>query len=296
MASSTRRVAALGSLLALALSLVSCSAVRTEQAPLVEPGIRESFAGMFVGTAALQTAENLLTVRCMADKGFAFDPPPLTSDRSLPQTFGDDVETAAVAGFRSQELPTAVQPVPQELPASDAQALSDALVGPGGGTWAEVEVLGQRIAISSGGCLGGARSEIFGSAENYLLSNELLDNTIRMTMYQAVEDPEVVEAHDDWADCMAARGYERFAYREIPRNMAEEFYELYSLAEAKGKEIELAVDDAECDREANYTSIRLRAEDELLTAFLRDNEALILAARENLEASVARARKALGGS
>ena len=253
------------------------------------PGTRVAYAAMYMGSSSVQNAELALTANCMLAGGFNYPLAQVEHDKVLPQPFGDNVAQARREGFGIWER---YEPFVRNDDAylalsADEQDRWDARVV--SGSWVRLDVLGAESAVQSGGCLGDARAAVYGSAEDYLRTSEIIGTVIPNVLVAAEEDPAVEAAFGLYTECMTSRGYEDIADRGSTRRDAERLVEELGAAAAKPLEIATATDDAECDHSAGYTPTRLRVEDALLARFTDDHGDLVADVREKLAAARVRA-------
>ena len=91
---------------------------------------------------------------------------------------------------------------------------------------------------SSGGCRGDAMTQIYGSAENYILATGIAFNSFFPASLSASGDSGVAKAVTDWASCMKDTPYASFAN---PHQAAEA-----GKAAGGQEEFRIAVTDAVC--------------------------------------------------
>lgn len=112
---------------------------------------------------------------------------------------------------------------------------------------------------------------------------------------RAADGPEMKVLDHQWSACMKGKGFPGIPNPPKARGDAANFYSKYSKDEAFGKEVALAVADAECDSQMNYTSQRKTLEDRYFTAGLRKYESELAAAREMNSKALAKAKSILAG-
>lgn len=280
-------------------SSASCSKVSDRPEPLSGAEVRQSIAGLWVGSAVLDNTEQTLIDRCMTRHGFEYDAFVHRVDRDVPRRFGDDVELARKEGFRTEDRlidPSEAEADYGRLTDAEKRQWEIAMQGPPGTKHVTVKTVdGFVVTETTGGCVGGARKRIYGSVEKGIGLQQLRDNTMPNILESSTTDPKVTTAFRAWSRCMVGRGYNDFESRDGARGAAEGYYDKYDRAKARAMEIEIAVADAQCDHEAGYTSVRLAAEDSRLTEFMSQHEGAVLELLQTQRESVVRAREAIAG-
>ncbi len=150
---------------------------------------------------------------CMAKAGFDYTPP--TSDLTLDLNGAIGfkrltVDAAKASGYASNGPQGSREPAPES---ADGKLFADpdftkALAGPEG-TASKATVGG--MGTSSGGCRGEAMTQIYGSAENYMLATGIAYNSFFPASLSASGDSGITKAISDWAACMKDTPYDSFA-------------------------------------------------------------------------------------
>jgi hypothetical protein len=259
--------------------------------------IRPLIAGLWVGSGALDTAEDRLVRRCMTRHGFSVDTVVARIDREMPRPFGDDVGKARREGFRVAERladPSRSEAEYLRLTDADAARWQTAMQGPPTAGRVTVRTIdGYAVTETTSGCVGQARAEIYGSVVEGIALQQLRDNTIPKVLESSADDPTVTVALSEWSRCMAGRGHRAFGHRNDARASAERYYDRYDRAAAGAREREVAVDDAECDGAAGYTRVRLAAEDAALAEFMSRHEDAVIRLLRTHRQSVDRSARVL---
>jgi hypothetical protein len=280
-----------GGVVITAVLVAGCAA--NTQVP-VDPQVRSKLEGLYVGSAVVEAAQDLVVSRCMARAGFDWAPSEQTDD-ALPRLYSDDVDAARRNGYGLREEHDkvsrllALESATGNLPAQVRDARRRALDGDPDDT-VETRVGDVVVGTGRSGCRAEARKAVYGSVEASLRYHQLVDDLIRQPLSAAEHHHDVVAALEAWRRCMAERGH-RVTDRDDARGTAEAGYDRMDETDAFRMEVRLAVDDAACDRAAGYARVREEAEDAELTDFVRRNEGLVLGAIEAQREALANARR-----
>jgi hypothetical protein len=301
---SRRRVLG-GAALVVLLSLFASGCADGEEVELtIKPGeARRAASGLYIGDARLRFAEQSLIAQCMADRGLPYRVAPEGADTGLPTMSVSDVEKAKEEGYglateRAQaDAVTSLEDERIGLPPRQQREYDRALFGPARAPEASARSLaGDVITASTQGCIAEARTRLFGSVENFLVLSEFLGNSVRFVMYQSREEsPEVQEAFEEWQACMASAGYPDLEERNGGEALARVAYEEESLARASELETRIAVTDAECDQQAEYSQAATVAENRALAEYFSKYEGQIAGIQEIREKAIVNAREILIG-
>jgi len=263
----------------------------------------------------LARAEEELISRCMAERGFKYevitapvDPAAEERRYSLPN---GDIGVAMTHGYGLRE--SFEQPAVNEF--SDRSGPIDAnsihlssltfeqqkqWVKALHGTGEELLVTdageGVEQYIYTDGCIAAMEATLYGNLEEFVRITGVTGLAGADIYQRLVADPRWYESLRRWQMCMTQRGY-AVTDLEDPIAQANDLYRSgIPLAEAQAREIEIAVDDAECAIRAGigevYESLVRRYEAEYAT----DHEADLAALQEIQDHAVEHAKALLGGS
>lgn len=183
----------------------------------------------------IATAQQQLVVRCMADAGFSYRPPPVPAgagQESRPRPFG------------LEDLPGGTEadaPDPAPTPASTGRRFQRALFG----GKAQFTAHGAQLSVSrpATGCLAEAEQQLLGTARREWM-------TLRIVLYEAeraaealvVENPSFRRLNAAWSACMARHGHRFGDPMKVPDLTADDDPELPPVAR----------DDLTCKAETDY--------------------------------------------
>ncbi|HEV7935881.1 MAG TPA: hypothetical protein VGP70_26650 [Actinomadura sp.] len=255
--------------------------------------------GLFSGVGVRIAATEELLWRCMAKKGFRYvkrpapkrDVNPTMSDPD----YGLSPAEAQRHGYRTAALlnQSESQPDPykNQTPA-ERQRWGQAFFGPDSAPQIRVKLpVGSEVETSSQGCLAEAQKQVFGSIERMLKSENFAGNLPAQARQRANADPRLKKLNGRWSACVTKQGHAGLTDPVAARSKAAE---LYRNGEREA-EIKLAVADAKCEQQIDYTPQRKRLEDLYYTAALRHYEPEIAAVHEMNKEVLARARTILAG-
>lgn len=286
--------------LLLSLSLSACGDGEEVALSIAPAEARRATAGLYVGDARLRFAEQSLIARCMQRRGLPYQVAAEGADAGLPTMSVNDVEKARNEGYglrteltRADEV-TSLEDDRIDLPRRQQQEYERVLFGPPRAAQASTRSLeGDVVSASTEGCIAQARTQLFGSVENFLTLSEFLGNSVRLVMYQArQESPEVQDAFGGWRDCMADAGYPDLDERNGGEALVRVAY-AEQPASAADLETEVAVTDAGCDREVGYSDVATTAENRALAEYFSQYEGQIAGIQEIKNQAVDNARAAL---
>lgn len=233
---------------ALAAAAIPAASVTASPEPV--PGIirqAEAYATADpIAEKGMQEAVRL----CMAKAGFDYTPP--TSDLALDLNGAIGfkrltVDAAKASGYASTGPQVPREPAPESADGKlfANPAFTKALTGPGDA--ASTTTVGS-AGTSSGGCRSDAMTQIYGSAENYILATGIAFNSFFPASLSASGDFGVAKAVTDWASCMKDTPYASFAN---PHQAAEA-----GKAAGGQEEFRIAVTDAVCrDKTGFHTAL-----------------------------------------
>ncbi len=201
---------------------------------------------------------------CMAKAGFDYTPP--TSDLTLDLNGAIGfkrltVDAAKASGYASNGPQGSQEPAPES---ADGKLFADpdftkALTGPEG-TVSKATVGG--MGTSSGGCRGVAMTQIYGSAENYMLATGIAYNSFFPASLSASGDSGIAKAVTDWASCMKDTPYASFAN---PHQAAEA-----GKAAGGQEEFRIALTDAVCRDKTGFHAALDKVLDKYLTTRMQE--------------------------
>jgi hypothetical protein len=201
---------------------------------------------------------------CMARAGFDYTPPSSATTMDLNGAIGFKrltVEAAKASGYASTGPQGPHEPAPGtadgELFANPA--FTRALTGPAD-TASVTTVDG--TGTSSGGCRGEAMTQIYGSAENYMLATGIAYNSVLPASLSASGDSGITKAIKDWTSCMKETPYASFAN---PQQAADA-----GKAAGGQEEFRIAVTDAVCRDKTGFHAALDKVLDKYLTTRMQE--------------------------
>jgi len=247
---------------ALAAAAIPAASVTASPEPV--PGIirqAEAYATADpIAEKGMQEAVRL----CMAKAGFDYTPP--TSDLTLDLNGAIGfkrltVDAAKASGYASTGPQGSGEPAPES---ADGKLFANpdftkALTGPED-TASKATVGG--MGTSSGGCRGEAMTQIYGSAENYMLATGIAYNSFFPASLSASGDSGIAKAVTDWASCMKDTPYASFAN---PHQAAEA-----GKAAGGQEEFRIAVTDAVCRDKTGFHAALDKVLDKYLTTRMQE--------------------------
>lgn len=280
---------------------VDVEEVETVESPLA-PYMDAIYGGYTEEAWAEQYVVAELAAKCMADEGFEYIPPnptpyePVTPGESWEP---ENEEWVAQYGWGIVNSPGDDQLRVIDDPNQDyVMALSQAEQAAYYETLygvppTEEEWSAGTVSWEDEGCYGAASHEVQGhdvqSDEKY---KSLLESMNKI--YENVQnDPRIVEANATWASCMADAGHSGFANPQAAQDQfMEELIAQREAVEADGglklkelgaREIEMALADLACAKEADSRQLALTVKFELEEQFVADNKSELDAALAEAE-------------
>lgn len=192
----------------------------------------------------LQEAQNRLTERCLAAKGFDVRYPEAEVDQIIGQV------TPQMAFRREWGYGfTAPKPISLGLEPKDLDEFERIALATTGDMAKQVWVRAPvgRVSMGLEGCLGEARSALYGSVRRSILGFILPGDYSNFIGRKVGADPAWAKAMVEWSACMGSRGH---ALADLDAAYMP-FFWIYEYADPKptrptAEEIEVAVDDGEC--------------------------------------------------
>jgi len=240
---------------------------------------------------------------CMSDEGFEYIPVDQTqyqSSGSADEWKPDDEEWVAQYGWGFVKSPgmeemndpdanTFVDPNQDYiagLSESEQAAFYETLYGPS----PTEEELGEDGSYEynweNGGCYGAAQHEVQGDNAWEDEKNQPLIEKMNALYEDVQKDPRIVEANATWASCMADAGYAEYESAQDAQNkFLDELNAIYEdttepiepddprLKELGAREIELALADLACAKDADTRQLAIKVQFELEEQFIADNKA-----------------------
>ncbi|MGH3241205.1 MAG: hypothetical protein ACRDNL_12565 [Spirillospora sp.] len=136
------------------------------------------------------------------------------------------------------------------------------------------------LTLPVDGCLAGARKRLYGDIKQYAAVSSLADNLEGTAVGDAAENTRLDGPERRWSQCMGGKGY-RFSTKEQAHEAAANLYDPARLpSRPYRKEIEQAVADAECDKQAGYSALKQQLYDQALKDLTKKHERDLLAYSE----------------
>lgn len=201
---------------------------------------------------------------CMAGAGFNYTPLATIQALDLSGAIGFPrltVEAAKANGY------AATGPQGPQEPGSDTAegrlfadpAFMTALNGKGSPTTASTV---QGTGTVAGGCRGEAVTEIYGSAENYMLATGIAYNSFFPATLSASGDSGLAKAVQDWQTCMKETAYPSFSNPQQASDAGK--------AAGGQEEIRIAVTDATCRQHTGFHAAIDKVLDRYVTTRMRE--------------------------
>jgi hypothetical protein len=271
---------------ALAAAATPAASVTASQEPV--PGIiheAEAYATADpIAEKGMQEAIRL----CMAKAGFDYSPP--TSDLALDLNGAIGFKRLTVDGAKASGYASTEPQGPRELAPQSPDgklfanpAFTTALTG-SGDTSSTATVGG--MGTSSGGCRGEAMTQIYGSAENYMLATGIAYNSFFPASLSASGDSGITKAVSDWAACMKDTPYASFAN---PQQASDA-----GTATGGQEEFRIAVTDAVCRDKTGFHAALDKVLDKYLTTRMQELAPEIAKVKEIRRTASANAAKLVG--
>jgi hypothetical protein len=202
--------------------------------------------------------------RCMAKAGFDYTPPGSELTLDLNGAIGFKrltVDAAKASGYASTGPQGPHEPTPGSADGKlfANPAFTNALTGPG--DTASMTTVGG-MGTSSGGCRGEAMTQIYGSAENYMLATGIAYNSFFPASLSASGDSGIDKAVTDWTACMKETPYASFAN---PGQAADA-----GKTAGGQEEFRIAVTDAVCRDKTGFHAALDRVLDKYLTTRMQE--------------------------
>lgn len=278
------------------LSLTACTApaepdttANLTPAEEVTPGARAQFLALVGVDPNVDAAVDKVIHECMSTAGFDFHPP-RTWEFDLDKNNGAvpplSVEEAKRSGYATTTKEFSDRENPPAEPENESEEFAEALSGSRDQPDVTVELFGSETSWTAGGCVEEAAVRVYGSTKNELIGEDVVYNAGLEALTASREDPGIPKVMADWASCMSDTPFPQF---RAP-------YEAYkSTLGSATSTIELAVADAECREEMDYSARLDRITDLYLSAFLTKYSAELVEVQQIRKDSQIEARKVLGG-
>jgi hypothetical protein len=262
----------LGTSAALVAATIPAAPVTASPEPV--PGIvrqAEAYASADpVAEKGMQEAVRL----CMANAGFDYTPPGSATMVDLNGAIGFNrltVEAAKASGYASTSSRGPHEPAPGS---ADGKLFANpdfthALTGPGD---AASRTTVDGMGTSSGGCRGAAMTQIYGSAENYMLATGIAYNWFFPASLSASGDSGITKAETSWVACMKDTPYASFTN---PQQAAEA-----GKAAGGQEEFRIAVTDAVCRDKTGFHAALDNVLGKYLTTRMQELEPQIAKVKE----------------
>lgn len=247
---------------ALAAAAIPAASVTASPEPV--PGIiREAEAYASTDPIAEKGMQEAVRL-CMAKAGFDYTPPSSEMTVDLNGATGFKrltVDAAKASGYASIGPQGPHEPAPES---ADGQlfanpAFTKALTGPA--DTASMTTVGG-MGTSSGGCRGEAMTQIYGSAENYMLATGIANNSLLPASLSASGDSGIAKAISDWAGCMKDTSYASFANPQQAAGAGR--------AAGGQEEFRIAVTDAVCRDKTGFHAALDKVLDKYLTTRMQE--------------------------
>jgi hypothetical protein len=271
-----------------ALAAAAIPAATVTASPEPVPGIIRQAEAYATADPIAEKGMQEAVRRCMATAGFDYTPP--TSDLTLDLNGAIGFKRLTVDAAKASGYASAVPQGPGEPAAESADGklfanpvFTTALTGPG--DTASMTAVGS-TQTSSGGCRGDAMTQIYGSAENYMLATGIAYNSFFPASLSASGDSGIAKTVTDWASCMKDTPYASFAN---PHQAAEA-----GKAAGGQEEFRIAVTDAVCRDKTGFHAALDKVLDKYLTTRMQELAPHIAEVKEIRRAAAANAAT-LGG-
>ena len=272
---------------ALAAAAIPAASVTASPEPV--PGIIRQAEAYASADPTAEKGMQEAVRRCMAKAGFDYTPPSSEMTMDLNGAIGFKrltVDAAKASGYASTGPQGAREPAPES---ADGKLFANpdfttALTGPAD-TASKATVGG--MGTSSGGCRGEAMTQIYGSAENYMLATGIAYNSVLPASLSASGDSGITKAINDWAACMKDSPYASFANPQQAADVGKR---------AGGQEeFRIAVTDAVCRDKTGFHAALDKVLDKYLTTRMQELAPQIAKVKEIRRTANANAA-ALGGT
>ncbi|MEC5193450.1 MULTISPECIES: hypothetical protein [unclassified Arthrobacter] len=247
---------------ALAAAAIPAASVTASPEPV--PGIiRQAEAYASADPIAEKGMQEVVRL-CMAKAGFDYTPPSSQMTMDLNGAIGFKrltVDAAKSSGYASTGPQGHREPAPESADGTlfANPAFTKALTGPA--ETAPMTTVGG-MGTSSGGCRGEAMTQIYGSAENYMLATGIAYNSVLPASLSASGDPGITKAVTDWAACMKDTPYASFANPQQASDAGQ--------AAGGQEEFKIAVTDAVCRDKTGFHAALDKVLDKYLTTRMQE--------------------------
>lgn len=237
----------------------------------------------------------------MQVKGFTYNPLRFTAaqlDEAGPldetSRAGDDVTTARSDGYGlykavpedTSTLPKYSNPHVGSMSQTERRRWDDALSGPAEDVTVEVPG-GGTLHTSSKGCRAEAQRSLYGDIVKWKTAEAMVRNRSVQVEAWVRADSRYTSAVDRWSSCMNKKGYRYKAPEDANRYAHEAFM---GKPKMKRKEIEHAVADAECNRDAGVAKAYRELAAEHTRKWVSQHESRVLAVQEMRESALVKAK------
>ena len=231
---------------------------------------------------ALYEAEEAAVVRCMAERGFEYEPNQYNDDAEVDALFPryqvGNVDIARTIGYGIAENTdvgeVAVQSDPnaarlQDMPSERRDAWFAALRGKdrpppsltGERPDPDVGVVsipsGPAVAWDRNSCLTKAQRELYGSDDEYMRATLETNMAVNEVLQRTETDPEYLAGLERWKQCMSQSGYNYPRPGDAAMDLGRELREDgMALEDLRTKEIAIATADARCVVQAGLNDLR----------------------------------------
>lgn len=278
------------------------------------PSLDPSDALGFEDRKLLFLAQQSLLSRCMTSAGFRYEVIPPSDDQfhDRARPYGnDDIEAAREHGYGILEArrkaktsgtqgdgnaaQNANERYVQSLSAEQRQGYQRAMRGGPGARAGQVRLPnGVQIGFPLDGCVAQATNELYGDGGRFMMAQAVVENMDGDVEGRVSQDSRFTEALDRWRRCLSARGTQ-VARPEDASDAAGVGYETLPEAEARRREVDIAVADAECNIESRLAATGRDLESRYWPAVLKDQEGPVEAYREMRDQAAKRAGRVLAG-
>ncbi|HWL34862.1 MAG TPA: hypothetical protein VNQ77_01590 [Frankiaceae bacterium] len=262
--------------------------------------------------AFLVLAEQQLVSRCMRVAGFeyvAVRPRPSAvvaqgsghfyEERSLVARRQDGYGLSKTASAAVEEIPVearANNEIVAKLTPAEKERYTLTLFGSDRTAISVTLPSGKSIATNSDGCLSEARRALYLDLERWLLL-DYIGSASRLEINAAVrKDERFLTALRKWADCMKGRGFSVHDPGDAKEEAAKAYEAAGNEANARSRELEIAVADGECGEQSSFYTVLAEVEQEHTAAVNAKNEANVIAFREMQAQARDRAKRLLARS
>ncbi|MFF2243306.1 hypothetical protein ACFVTM_03890 [Arthrobacter sp. NPDC058130] len=229
-----------------------------------------------------EQARDIVIAKCMHEAGFDWTPS-TPSPVTVLQYFGApplSIEDARTRGYARASTGT-------EQESQQSDAAQAAFAGSPQSGKVSVDIFGSQLSISQGGCLAKSYAEVYGSAENGMKATGVSINAVLPAVNAASADPAIAPIQEKWSTCMKTAG---FTDLRTPGEALRNFLQ------GKNRDQAVAIADAKCREQTGFQTAANAVLSKYLTAFLRDNEAMVTEIQSIRNAAGQTAQKILAGT